>query len=449
MEKLVSKYATRNVPRYTSYPTAPHFSAEVTPEIYAGWLRDLASGTELSLYLHVPYCREMCWYCGCHTKVTHQDGPLLSYAETLVSEIAMIGGLLGRGRPVRHIHWGGGTPSLLPTQAFRAVVDRLKASFDLTGELEHAIELDPRTVTEELAATLGACGITRASLGVQDFNEGVQAAIGRIQSFEVVERSVNALRAAGVEAINLDLMYGLPKQTPDHMRETVDLALRFSPSRLALFGYAHVPWMKKHQRLIDEADLPGVEGRLELAAAARERLAENGFIAIGLDHFARPDDEMAIAAREGTLKRNFQGYTTDAAPALIGFGASSIGKLPEGYIQNAPDVGGWRRAVEAGHPAIVRGKALDDDDRARALIIEEIMTAYEVDVAAVAASYGIAIADFDASFDHLSELVEDGLVAVEDKRVTVLDAGKPYVRIAAAAFDSYLAAAAARHSVAV
>ncbi|PLX37485.1 MAG: oxygen-independent coproporphyrinogen III oxidase [Hyphomicrobiales bacterium] len=445
MEYLVSKYATRNVPRYTSYPTAPHFSADVTPEMYEAWLRDLPAGGDLSLYLHVPYCQEMCWYCGCHTKVTKKEAPLVSYGKTLAAEVALIGKLIGEKRPVSHIHWGGGTPSLLPDASFRAVVASLREWFDLDGDLEHAIELDPRTVTTRLADTLAECGVTRASLGVQDFNAEVQAAIGRIQSFEVVENSVNALRGAGINAINLDLMYGLPKQTPEDIRETVDLAMKFKPSRLALFGYAHVPWMKKHQRLIKEEELPGVEGRLALAAAARDRLAEYGFEVIGLDHFAQPDDPMAIASRDGTLKRNFQGYTTDAAPALIGFGASSIGKLPQGYAQNAPDIGGWSRSVEDGHPPIARGKALDDDDRARALIIEEIMTAYTVDVAAVAQEYGIDIAEFDSAFEQLGELIDDNLVAVEGKVVTVLEAGRPYVRIAAAAFDSYLAAAAARH----
>ncbi|MBB4305301.1 oxygen-independent coproporphyrinogen-3 oxidase [Rhodobium orientis] len=449
MDTITERYATRSVPRYTSYPTAPHFGPEVTGEVYAGWLRALPADTELSLYLHVPFCREMCHYCGCHTKVTHKDAPLYDYAEVLVREIAMISAMVPGGLPVSHIHWGGGTPSLLPDRAFRDVVEALQKGFSLADNLEHAIELDPRTVTPELAKTLGDCGITRASLGVQDFSYDVQQAIGRIQPKENVLDSVAALKANGINAINLDLMYGLPKQTVDTMRATAEAAAALQPSRLALFGYAHVPWMKKHQRLINEDDLPGVEMRLELATAARDALKSIGYHAIGLDHFAHNDDSMAIADREGTLHRNFQGYTTDGADALIGFGVSSIGKLPQGYAQNAPDIGGWKRAVDAGMPPIVRGKALSEDDRTRAAIIERLMTVYDVDLAEIATHFHRDPADFHESLEQLDELVADGLVDVDGYHVTVRPAGRPYVRVAAAAFDTYFAANKARHSVAV
>lgn len=449
MDKITKRYATRNVPRYTSYPTAPHFGSEVDGATYAGWLADLPNGTELSLYLHVPYCQEMCHYCGCHTKVTRRDEPLYDYAELLVREIELIGGLTAGGKRVRHVHWGGGTPSLLPDSAFRQVAAALRNTFRFADDVEHAIELDPRTVTPQLAKTLADCGITRASLGVQDFSRDVQEAIGRIQPEDVVVASVQALRQNGIDAINLDLMYGLPLQTVEGVRQSAERAAALDPSRLALFGYAHVPWMKKHQRLIKEDELPDVETRLELAAAARETLENRGFTAIGLDHFAREDDPMAIAERDGTLHRNFQGYTTDSADALIGFGVSSIGKLPQGYAQNAPDIGHWKRAIEAGTPPIVRGKALSSDDRVRATIIERIMTAYEVDVAEVARRFERDPADFSDGFEQLDELVDDNLVRVDGYRLVVNEAGRPYVRIAAAAFDSYLAAAAARHSVAV
>jgi len=449
MDTITQRYATRNVPRYTSYPTAPHFGDEVSGSVYADWLADLPSDLDLSLYLHVPYCREMCLYCGCHTKVTHKDEPLLAYAATLVREIDLIGSMVSGAKRVRHVHWGGGTPSLLPDPAFRDVVAALHRSFHFADDIEHAIELDPRTVTPELARTLGDCGITRASLGVQDFAVDVQEAIGRIQPKEVVVRSIEALRDNGIEAINLDLMYGLPKQTVEGMRRSAEEAAALNPSRLALFGYAHVPWMKKHQRLIDEAALPDVATRLAMAAAARETLEQAGFRAIGLDHFARDDDSMAIAEREGRLHRNFQGYTTDSADALIGFGVSSIGKLPQGYAQNASDIGGWRRAVEAGVPPIVKGKALSSDDRARAAIIEQLMTAYDVDLSEIAGQFDQDPAAYGPSLRRLDEMVADGLVEIDGYRVAVSETGRPYVRVAAAAFDSYLAAAAARHSVAV
>ncbi|MHC5654380.1 oxygen-independent coproporphyrinogen III oxidase [Stappia sp.] len=449
MTTLDHRYATRAVPRYTSYPTAPHFHAGVNGETLGGWLGELAPETALSLYLHVPYCRTICNYCGCHTKGALRDDPVIAYAQTLLDEVALVADRLGRRRPVTHIHWGGGTPSLLPRAHFLKIVAALKNRFALSPDCEHAIELDPRTVTSDLAETLREAGITRASLGVQDFDPVVQKAIGRIQPFEQVERAVAHLRAAGIEAINFDLMYGLPHQTLDSIAETIRLTQLLRPGRIALFGYAHVPWFKKHQRLIDEAALPGASERIEAADFARAELASAGYEAIGLDHFALPDDSMAIAYREGRLRRNFQGYTTDTADALIGLGCSSIGRLPEGYVQNQPDVGGWTRAVAAGELPVARGIALNADDRARAEIIERLMTDHRVDVAEVAAHHGFAVDHFAESFDALAEMVRDGLAIIEENRVAVTQEGQRYARIAAAAFDAYLAAGAARHSVAV
>lgn len=449
MTPLEQRYATRNVPRYTSYPTAPHFHAGVTGEIYGEWLATLDPAIDLSLYLHVPYCRVICHYCGCHTKGARRDGPVLSYAEAMLDEITLVLERLGQGRRVTHIHWGGGTPSLLPRQQFLAIVDRLGAHFRFAESMEHAIELDPRTVTPALVRTLVESGITRASLGVQDFDPKVQAAIGRIQPYEVVARAVELLRDAGITALNFDLMYGLPHQTAETVLETVRRTLELSPGRIALFGYAHVPWLKKHQRLIDEAALPGARERMHLAALARGALTGSGYLAIGLDHFARADDEMAIALKERRLRRNFQGYTTDTARALIGFGASSIGFLPRGYVQNRADTGGWSRDIAAGRLPVAKGLQLSDDDRARAEIIERLMTEDTADVGEIAARYGRPLGDFEESLEAIGELVADGLAEVAGNRVRITEAGRPFVRIAAAAFDAYLARGTARHSVAV
>ncbi len=443
------KYATRSVPRYTSYPTAPHFDASVTAEVYRGWLAGLDAGAPISVYLHVPYCRTICHYCGCHTKGARKDDPVIAYAEDLVAEIALVGEAIGRRLPVAHIHWGGGTPSLLPRESFRAVVAALRATFDIRPDIEHAIELDPRTVTPDLAALLAESGVTRASLGVQDFDTRVQEAIGRIQPIETVAAAVEALRAAGIAAINFDLMYGLPHQTAETIRRTIELTHEFNPSRIALFGYAHVPWFKKHQRLIDEAALPGANARFELEQTARAGLASYGYEAIGLDHFALADDEMAIAARAGALRRNFQGYTTDTADTLIGLGASSIGESAMGFVQNDPDVGRWRKAIGAGRLPTAKGKALDADDRLRAAIIERVMCDYAVDVEAVCAAHGTTSAAVADAFERLIEPAGDGLVVVEGTRIRVTEAGRPLVRIVAAAFDVYLARTTARHSVAV
>ncbi|MBV5266760.1 oxygen-independent coproporphyrinogen III oxidase [Pinisolibacter aquiterrae] len=443
------KYATRSVPRYTSYPTAPHFGDGVDGALYASWLAGLGDEAPVSLYLHVPYCRAICHYCGCHTKAALKDDPVIDYARGLVAEIALVRAAIGRRLRVGHIHWGGGTPSLLPIPSFRAVVAALREAFEILPTAEHAMELDPRTVTPELAQALAEAGITRASLGVQDFDEAVQVAIGRIQPIDTVTSAVEALRGAGIAAINFDLMYGLPHQTAATIRRTIELAHGFSPSRIALFGYAHVPWFKKHQRLIDEAALPGATERIALERTARAALADYGYEPIGLDHFALPHDDMAIAAKAGDLHRNFQGYTTDTCDTLIGFGASSIGQTAFGFVQNDPDIGRWRRAIEKGNLPIAKGKAVDDDDRLRAAIIERIMCDYAVDLDAVCAAHGVTTDAVADAFERLEEPARDGLVAIDGHRLTVSEAGKPLVRIVAAAFDVYLARAAARHSVAV
>ncbi|NLH81662.1 MAG: oxygen-independent coproporphyrinogen III oxidase [Phyllobacteriaceae bacterium] len=443
------KYATRSVPRYTSYPTAPHFGDDVDATVYAGWLAALPASAPVSLYLHVPYCRAICHYCGCHTKAALKDEPVIDYAEGLVAEIDLVRAAIGRRLPVGHVHWGGGTPSLLPVPSFEAVVAKLREAFDFRPGAEHAMELDPRTVTPELAVALAKAGVTRASLGVQDFDATVQQAIGRIQPIETVAAAVAMLREAGIAAINFDLMYGLPHQSAATIRRTVELAHEFAPSRIALFGYAHVPWFKKHQRLIDEAALPGATERIALERTARDVLAEFGYEPIGLDHFALPQDDMAKAAKSGDLHRNFQGYTTDACATLIGFGASSIGQSAAGFAQNDPDIGRWRRAVEAGRLPIAKGKALDDDDRLRAAIIERIMCDYAVDLDAVCAEHGTDAGAVADAFARLEEPARDGLVTIDGHRLTVTDLGRPLVRIVAAAFDVYLARTAARHSVAV
>ena len=448
MTLIEARYANRNVPRYTSYPTAPHFNAQIGPQTYAGWLADLPDAP-LSLYLHVPFCREICHYCGCNTKASRKDEPIAAYGETLIKEIRLVRSLIGARRSVSHIHWGGGTPSLMPRTSFLRIMETLHEAFDFAPGHEHAIELDPRTVTAEIAGTLAMSKVTRASLGVQDFDATVQEAIGRLQSFDTVATAVGLLRNEDIDAINFDLMYGLPRQTLGAIRETVKRALALEPGRIALFGYAHVPWFKKNQTLIDETDLPEAQARRELADAAREAIVEAGYVAIGLDHFARPDDPMAIALRDGTLHRNFQGYTTDDAQILIGLGASSIGRLPQGYIQNAPDVGGWERAIDAGHPPVVRGIALDENDRTRADIIEMLMTCYEANVETIARRHGMKPEQLADGFERLQEMVDDGLAVIEGWTVRVTDSGKPFVRVAAAAFDSYLANSSARHSVAV
>jgi oxygen-independent coproporphyrinogen-3 oxidase len=439
--------AERAVPRYTSYPTAPHFKAE-TPGRTAAWLADLGEDAHLSLYLHVPYCRAICNYCGCNTKAALRDEPLEAFTATLEAEI----GLLARATPARavtHLHWGGGTPSLLGPERLLRLTQALRQHFDLEVLREHAIELDPRTVPPDLVQGLAAMGVNRASLGAQDFNAHVQRAIGRVQPYEVVERSVELLRGVGIDAINVDLMYGLPEQSVEDVRRSAHLAAQLGASRLAIFGYAHVPWFKVHQRLIDTAALPGPAERMAQEQAAREVLIAEGYEVIGLDHFARPEDPMAQAARAGTLHRNFQGYTVDAADALLPLGPSSIGRLPQGYVQNAPDVAGWRRAVDAGALPVVKSLAFSGQDVLRAAVIERLMCDIEVNYGEIALLHGAHVDALDDAAPALDDLVRDGVLRRDGRHVRVTAEGRSFIRLAAAAFDAYLEKSAARHSVAV
>ena len=450
---ILESYARRQVPRYTSYPTAAQFTAQVGPEQIAAWGSELAPDARLSLYFHVPFCRSMCWYCGCHTKATRKDAPLIAYGQTLERELASAAMAFGNGargpRPVVSIHWGGGTPSLLPAEVFQSVVEAMHESFRLSPDAEHAMELDPRTIDDALVGSLKHAGVNRVSLGVQDFTPRVQAAIGRIQPYELVSAAVRRLAAAGLVDMNFDLIYGLPLQTRSDLLRSIDLSVSLAPTRIALFGYAHVPWFKSHQRMIKEAMLPGVTERLEMAEAAAERLKSLGYEMIGIDHFARQDDALAVAARNGTLRRNFQGYTSDPADVVIGLGASSISSFPQGFAQNSPATAEWARAVDAGRFATVRGVATTREDRMRAALIEALMCRLQVDVAAIALQHGFdpsALGDWRQRIDGL---VNDGLATRNGDLVTVTEDARAFARIVASVFDAYLAVEGRKHSVAV
>jgi oxygen-independent coproporphyrinogen-3 oxidase len=436
--------ADQKVPRYTSYPTAPHFHPGVGAQAFDAWLSGIAADEPLSLYLHVPFCTSLCLYCGCHTEAARRKDPLRRYVGLLHREIDLVADRMA-ARAVRHIHWGGGTPSALGEQALADIADHLRDRFDLDGLREHAIELDPRHVTGSLAQTLARIGINRASLGVQDFSPHVQSAMGRVQPLATVRRAIDALRRNGICRLNFDLMYGLPRQSVADVDRSIELAVSLAPQRVALFGYAHVPWFRPRQRLINEADLPGMAERFRQMRSARERLCRSGYVPIGLDHFALPDDELAIAAHDGRLRRNFQGYTTDDAPTLIGFGASAIGRLPQGFVQNAADVSDYARRIEAGELATARGIALSDDDRLRAGIIEALMC----DLRAKLPPQWSGSASAAQAREALLPLAAEGLVRIDPDAVTVTPEGQSFVRLVAAAFDAYLPGGHARHSAAV
>ena len=434
--------ADRNLPRYTSYPTAPHFSATIGAESYGEWLAALPRNATLSLYIHIPFCTELCLYCGCNTRAVRKREPIETYAQRINDEIAQLRNLAGRR--LTQLHWGGGTPSIVGAHWLDTISEKLGSLFDVSAMKEHAIELDPRRIDRSLVHALQAIGVTRASLGMQDASPHVQRAIGRIQPFGLVQQAADWLRDAGINRLNVDLMYGLPTQTVRDVARSAELAASLGAQRLALFGYAHVPWFKRHQRLIEEAALPGLSERLEQAQVAAETLTGLGYRAIGLDHFALPDDELAVAAREKRLHRNFQGYTTDEADALVGLGASAIGKLPQGFVQNASDLAGYSRAVSAGHFATVKGLALSDDDRLRGAIIERLMCDLAVDLETFGGE-----SQFTAELARLRPLCEQGLLEIDGSHIAMTDRGRPYLRIAASAFDAYLVVAEKRHSVAV
>lgn len=447
-DDLARKYDLR-IPRYTSYPTAPHFSDAVNAETYGEWLAGLDPKTVLSLYMHIPFCDSMCWFCGCYTKIVKRHDPVMNYLETAIDEVGVVADRLPGRFAARHLHFGGGSPTMLTPDEFARAIGRVRERFDLIANAEIAVEIDPRTTTEDYIKGLAAAGVNRASIGVQDFDDQVQQAINRIQPFDVTARVVEWLYRHGIDRVNMDLMYGLPHQTVARVEAMVDQAATLRPVRVALFGYAHVPWMKTHQKMINEADLPDTEERWRQYEAASARLIAHGYKAVGLDHFARPDDELAAALGAGQLHRNFQGYTTDTAAVLLGFGASAIGSLPKGYVQNLLPLEDYAKAIQAGRLATAKGLAYRGDDRLRGEIIERLMCDLRVDVAEVAARHGANFADFADAMGKLESLVADGVITVEGARIDVTADGRPLVRLVAAAFDRYLDVGQKRHSKAV
>lgn len=442
MDAHLLQYAERPAPRYTSYPSANHFDASVNADVYGGWLKAVGDDTKLSLYLHVPYCRQLCWYCGCNTFLT-RGGDIADFVATLTQEIDLVASALG-SRNVNEVHWGGGTPNVLSANQFLRLAHRLDFWFDILPGAKHAIELDPRYVTAELAQAYAAAGVTRVSLGIQDLNAHVQEAIGRVQPIEQVRDAVAILRDAGLNELSFDLMYGLPHQSYGDLAHTIKQAAALTPNRIALFGYAHVPWFKRRQRLIDANALPGAGERYDQADLAARMLGDLGYESIGLDHFARADDPLAIAAREKSLSRNFQGYVDDARNAVIGFGPSAISQLPQGYSQNIATIGAWRRAVEAGSLPVTRGHVQNAEDMRRSAVIQQLMCNLEVDLA----PWG-GWDSFPGASAALAPLAADGIVEIMGEVLKVPSAMRQFLRVAALAFDAYAPLSSIPHSRAV
>ena len=446
--QLIATYDGR-APRYTSYPTAVQFTPAVTARTYRGWLAELPTDDAVSLYLHIPFCARLCWYCGCNTRAVNSRQPIGDYVRLMLAELDLLKTSLPGRLQASAVHLGGGTPNMLSADELAAIFGALRTAFRFAPDPEIAAELDPAVLTRDWVRAAASHGLSRASLGVQNLDPTVQAAVNRHDTLEEIQAGVSWLREAGVRSVNLDLMYGLPHQTVENTLATLDAILPLRPERLALFGYAHVPWMKAHQKLIRDDALPDAAQRLDQSETAAERLSREGYVRIGLDHFALPSDELAVAAAEGRLHRNFQGYTTDSAGTLLGLGASAIGSLPQGYVQNITQELGWRAAVSQNELPIARGVALSDDDRFRGEIIERLMCDFEVDLAAICASHGHPVSHLAEALARLEAFERDGLVRYDGERVMVTEHGRILVRSVCAVFDAYLAPAAQRHAKAI
>ena len=441
-------HASRNLPRYTSYPTAMSFEP-ASETVARRWIAEAAGTKSLSAYVHVPFCRRLCWYCGCHTSVVHGYDRVAAFHDQLLREVDLWACALPGWGGLSHLHLGGGSPNALKPQDFVALRRRIGDAFGLAPGAEIAVELDPGALSEAFIAAMGETGVTRVSLGVQTFDPVVQHKVNRIQPFESVAVAVILLRAHGVAGINFDLMYGLPGQTPQSVADTARAAVSLRPDRVAVFGYAHVPWMKRHQVMIHEAELADVHGRWEQAGAADEVLTGAGYVRIGLDHYALPEDELSLAARRGELRRNFQGYTTDSASVLVPIGPSAIGRLPGGYVQNEIQTHQWRAAIDAGRLAISRQLPVGPSDELRAAVIERLMCDLEADVADLCLRAGFAVSALDAALQAARRLEADGLCRVSGRSVRIPEEARRLVRVVAACFDERLPAAGRRHAVAV
>ena len=433
-------FASQQLPRYTSYPPANRFSDDVDGEAARTARTRLAPGAAISLYVHIPFCKKLCWYCGCNTSVPTVADPVDTYIDALRAEIGLVAQDLPAGARVTRIHFGGGSPDiLLPAQVER-LFGAIRSNFELSPVADIAVELDPRGVSPELVQAFADAGLSRASLGVQVLDPEVQARINRIQPRMVIESAIRMLRDAGVEGVNIDMMYGLPGQTLEHVVETATFASTQDADRVAVFGYAHVPWMKKHQKGIRPDDLPSGEARFQQAEAAARTLTRAGYMPIGFDHFATPGDSLATAEQHGQLHRNFQGYTDDACDALIGLGASAISSLPGLFYQNTADTSAYRSTLSRAQSPVVRGLKPSQSDRRVGGVIERILCDFE---ATLDADLRIAACSSLAPFLHA------GLVRLQGNHLSITARGRPYVRNVAACFDPDFVQKPTTHSLAI
>lgn len=424
------------VPRYTSYPTAPQFKATVDDAQMQHWLQAIPAGSQVSLYLHIPFCRRLCWFCACRTQGTQTLSPVASYLDTLLREIRMLGRWLPDNVTLSRMHWGGGTPTLLSPEMIGELAMAVKEITPLARNAEFSVEIDPNEIDTARVDALAQAGMTRASIGVQDFDPEVQNTIGRIQGFEITRDAAELLRDAGITSLNADILFGLPHQDEARIADSVQKLLTLNPDRVALYGYAHVPWMARRQSMIPSDALPAPEKRLKLFDTARRLFDWDGYDQIGIDHFAAPHDTLAIAARSGRLRRNFQGYTDDPAEVLIGLGASAISRFPQGYAQNAPATSAYAKAVQSDRFSTARGHAFAGDDLLRARIIEALMCDFEVDLSDITSRFPGSSGRVVPLLQEAAERFGD-MVKLSETGLRIRPEGQPLTRIIARHFDAY------------
>jgi oxygen-independent coproporphyrinogen-3 oxidase len=432
----------KNGPRYTSYPTADRFNATFDAASYRKWIarrRDESGAKPLSLYFHIPFCNTLCFYCACNKVITKDRSKSAEYIRYLIKEMAMQAALLGPNQVVEQLHFGGGTPTFMSDDEIRQLMAAIRQYFKLVEGGEYSIEIDPRKVSDATIALLGEAGFNRISIGVQDFDDAVQRAVNRIQSEEETLRIIHAARANGFKSVSIDLIYGLPKQTLEGFGKTLDKVIAADPDRLSIYNYAHMPTIFKPQRRIHEADLPAGQLKLDILSLAVNKLTAAGYVYIGMDHFAKPQDELAVAQRQGRLHRNFQGYSTHSDCDLVAIGVSSIGKIGPTYSQNYRELEDYYAALDRDELPIMRGLELNDDDLVRREIIQALMCHFELDKQAFEREFKIG---FDQYFlteqDELLEYEREGLLELSPQRIAVTPKGRMLIRNICMVFDKYL-----------
>jgi oxygen-independent coproporphyrinogen-3 oxidase len=444
--ELVQKYNVAG-PRYTSYPPATKFTDTLTwPELAERILQNNRTERDLSLYYHIPFCETLCWYCGCTTVITLNHGQAQTYIDYLDKEMAQMSTLIGPRRKAVQLHWGGGSPTFLSPDEIRKLGESIHRHFNFSDDLEAGVEIDPRRLTRDHITALHEVGFNRASLGVQDFEPKVQEAVHRIQPREMTEQVLGWVRELGFTSVNFDLIYGLPHQTVESFNRTLDIVLSLQPDRLAVFSYAHVPWVKPAQKILEQKILPSPEVKLQLLKLVIERLTENNrYVYIGMDHFARPNDELALAQKGKQLQRNFQGYSTRAGADIYSFGMSAISQIPDAYWQNEKDLKKYYAALDVGRHPLSRGYLVSDEDKVRRETIMRVMCDLSLDYTAMSQRLGFDFAShFEREIEVLAPFEADGLVKRSTTGLEVTDTGRLFIRNIAMCFDNTLAPAGER-----